>query len=265
MPPKKSDANKAAAAAAAAVVPASDPAGSDQQSEGEKPKGKRSRSSIDDNTLPKTIVTRLAKGNIPSNTSISKDAVTAFTRSSTLFINYLASAANDITKGNGKKTIVPNDIIDALDVIEFPGMKERLQGELKKFNEKQELKKAKVKGSKAADTTADTTIDPMSEDDSARPLKRQRKSLANESKDDEEDAPAAPDESNILEEGSEEEEGAGYEEEEGEEGEEEESTEDEEESGEEEAADGMEDTVEDLDRGDDMENDNDNELDEESD
>ncbi|RVD84271.1 uncharacterized protein DFL_006032 [Arthrobotrys flagrans] len=240
MPPRKSDAAKAAQAGAP------DPASTDD----DKPKG-RGRTSVDDNTLPKTIVTRLAKGNVPSNTQIQKDAVTALSRSATVFINYLASMANDITKMNNRKTIMPDHVIEALDHIEFPGLRERLEGELKIFNEAQANKRKKAKDKKLEDTTAD----PMSEDESARPVKRQRKSLANQ-KDDEDDGGVT--EGNILEDGSqEEEEEEGGEEEDGEESGEESSEGGE--SGDEEQEDGMEDTVEDIDR-DDMEQDEDDEA-----
>ncbi|KAK6363622.1 hypothetical protein TWF730_001046 [Orbilia blumenaviensis] len=244
MPPRKSDVAKAAAAVS------SDPASSDD----DKPKSK-GRSNVDDNTLPKTIVTRLAKGNVPSNTQIQKDAVTALSRSATVFINYLASMANDITKMNNRKTIMPDHVIAAIEEIEFPGLKERLEGELKAFNETQANKRKKAKDKKLEDTTAD----PMSEDESARPSKRMRKSGAN-AKDDEDDGAAT--EGNILEEGSQDDE-----DEAGEEGEdaEEESSEEDGESGDEEAEDGMEDTVEDIDREGVEEEEEDDALDNDSD
>ena len=46
---------------------------------------------IQDNVLPKSIVTRLAKGVLPQNTNIQKDAVLALTKGATVFINYLCA------------------------------------------------------------------------------------------------------------------------------------------------------------------------------
>ncbi|KAK6499643.1 hypothetical protein TWF481_010006 [Arthrobotrys musiformis] len=242
MPPRKSDAGKTAAAA-----PAS-------SSESDKPKA-RTKTSVDDNTLPKSIVTKLAKGNIPSNTQIQKDAVTALSRGATVFINYFAALANDITKAKGRKTIVPDHILEAVDQIEIPGLKQRLLGELEKFNETQTNKRKKAKDKKTEDSTIVVAADPMSEDESARPLKRQRKfkSIADQ-KDDEDDG--AVTEGNILEDGSQDEE---EEEEEEEAGEEDEESSDGE-SGDEEPEDGMEDTVEDIDRDDGMDEDEDDEA-----
>ena len=45
---------------------------------------------IEDLTLPRTMVTRLAKGVLPPNTQIQKDAVTAMTKSATVFVNYIS-------------------------------------------------------------------------------------------------------------------------------------------------------------------------------
>lgn len=47
--------------------------------------------SIEDLTLPKSIITRLAKGVLPANTQIQANAVLAMSKSTTVFVNYLAS------------------------------------------------------------------------------------------------------------------------------------------------------------------------------
>lgn len=47
---------------------------------------------MQENVLPKSIVTRLAKGVLPQNTNIQKDAVLALTKGATVFINYLCTA-----------------------------------------------------------------------------------------------------------------------------------------------------------------------------
>lgn len=44
-----------------------------------------------DLNLPKSIVQRLAKGVLPPNTQIQKDAVLAMSKSATVFVNYLTS------------------------------------------------------------------------------------------------------------------------------------------------------------------------------
>ena len=45
---------------------------------------------IQDLSLPRTMVQRLAKGVLPPNTQIQKDAITAMSKGATVFVNYLA-------------------------------------------------------------------------------------------------------------------------------------------------------------------------------
>lgn len=47
---------------------------------------------VQDLSLPKSMVARLAKGVLPANTSIQKDALLALHKSATVFVNYIASA-----------------------------------------------------------------------------------------------------------------------------------------------------------------------------
>ena len=49
-----------------------------------------------DLALPKTMVQRLAKGVLPSNTRIEKDAITAMSKSATVFVNYLSNGYDPI-------------------------------------------------------------------------------------------------------------------------------------------------------------------------
>ncbi|KAH8594312.1 histone-fold-containing protein [Bisporella sp. PMI_857] len=92
---------------------------------------------VQDLNLPKSIVTRLAKGVLPPNTQIQGNAMLAMTKSATVFINYLASHANDHAASANRKTIAPQDVLKALDELEFPDFKPRLEAELAKFNENQ--------------------------------------------------------------------------------------------------------------------------------
>jgi histone H3/H4 len=47
---------------------------------------------LQDLTLPKSIITRLAKGVLPPNTQIQANAILAMTKSATVFISHLANA-----------------------------------------------------------------------------------------------------------------------------------------------------------------------------
>ncbi|MCJ1428738.1 hypothetical protein MMC29_006649 [Sticta canariensis] len=105
---------------------------------------------IEDLALPRTMVQRLAKGVLPPNTQIQKDAITAMSKSATVFVNYLSQAhvplpqfirikpsANTSTIPTTRKTISPEAVLDALAELEFEDFLPRVQAELKRFNEVQ--------------------------------------------------------------------------------------------------------------------------------
>ncbi|KAF8474703.1 histone-fold-containing protein, partial [Kalaharituber pfeilii] len=83
-----------------------------------------------DHVLPRSIVTRLAKGVLPQNTVIQKDAVLALTKGATVFINYLCTTANENAAKNNKKNINPKDILEAISHLELDEFRPRLEAEL---------------------------------------------------------------------------------------------------------------------------------------
>jgi DNA polymerase epsilon subunit 3 len=99
--------------------------------------------------LPRTQTSRLARGMLPANTSLQKDAILALTKSATVFISYVASTANE--QRPNAKTITPADVLNALREIEMGGVMEldgpegegRLERELAVF---EEVIKGKRKG-----------------------------------------------------------------------------------------------------------------------
>ncbi|KAI5369913.1 Putative transcription factor CBF/NF-Y/archaeal histone domain, histone-fold [Septoria linicola] len=156
--------------------------------------------SVEDLSLPKSMVARLAKGVLPANTQIHKDALLALHKSATVFVNFIASNSNDNAQAAGKKTIAPQDVMAALKDSEYETFLPRLEAELKKYNEtqcdKRNTYRRKVKADKDAavekeggegDTTeiGDTSGAPPAssphtngasasnvEDDAARPAKK---------------------------------------------------------------------------------------------
>ncbi|GKT89740.1 CBF/NF-Y family transcription factor [Colletotrichum tofieldiae] len=104
-------------------------------------KADRDALTIEDLNLPKSIITRLAKGVLPPNTQIQANAVLAMSKSATVFINYLASHANEITVNANKKTVSAEDVFKALDDIEFGFLREPLEQEFAKYNQIQSEKR----------------------------------------------------------------------------------------------------------------------------
>ncbi|KAI1425478.1 histone-fold-containing protein [Xylaria sp. FL1777] len=172
----------------------------DKEKEKEKEKKEKEKDSskdavtIEDLTLPKSIITRLAKGVLPSNTQIQANAILAMSKSATVFINHLANAANEHTLNNNKKTIMPGDVFAALEDIEFPLFRERLEAEFKKFNDTQTTKRntyrRKVAAQKKAEKTGPGGADPdtsiistastAAESNSAPRSKKQKPNAAHE-------------------------------------------------------------------------------------
>ncbi|CAD6446710.1 13ce0b6c-c3ce-4817-b1d5-453934e80d32 [Sclerotinia trifoliorum] len=114
----------------------------------------REGTSIEDLNLPKSIVTRLAKGVLPPNTQIQGNAMLAMSKSATVFVNYLATHANENAHNRSVKTIMPQDVFKALDDLEFPDFKPRLEAELAKFIETQSDKRNTYRKKVAADKAA---------------------------------------------------------------------------------------------------------------
>lgn len=112
MPPRRSNpppvpveettsANTETPAAAAAAAPVNEPTEASPPSpipqkvykEPRPPKPREDDTlSVEDLNLPKSIVQRLAKGVLPPNTQIQKDALLAMSKGATVFVNYLTSA-----------------------------------------------------------------------------------------------------------------------------------------------------------------------------
>ncbi|KAI0376253.1 histone-fold-containing protein [Hypomontagnella monticulosa] len=152
---------------------------------------------IEDVTLPKSIITRLAKGVLPPNTQIQANAILAMSKSATVFINHLANAANEHTQSANKKTIAPADVFDALEDIEFPFFRERLEAEYKKFSEVQTTKRStyrrKVAAQKRAEkeaaadpnasmmSTASTVTGTQPDSAAPRAIKKQRPNAPDDS------------------------------------------------------------------------------------
>ncbi|KAH3980012.1 hypothetical protein HBH98_174690 [Parastagonospora nodorum] len=121
MPPRKSAASVAAA---------------EEESPAPKSVTRESRDdalSVEDLNLPKSIVQRLAKGVLPPNTQIQKDALLAMSKSATVFVNYITSCAAEHAQRSGKKTVMPENVFTAMQELEFSFMLPRLEAEVTKF------------------------------------------------------------------------------------------------------------------------------------
>ncbi|KAG0253471.1 hypothetical protein BG011_006349 [Mortierella polycephala] len=111
--------------------------------------------SIEDNELPKAILTRIMKQVLPDNTNIQGNAKLAMTKSTTLFINYLASAANDVAADAGHKIISGAHVLKALESLDLEDMVPRLTEELKAF---QAIQKSRKEGASKSSKEKDESV-----------------------------------------------------------------------------------------------------------
>ena len=82
--------------------------------------------------LPKSIIKRLVKARLSAKNGnaeddgkrefqVNKDALLAFSQATKVFISYVASAAHDICRENKRSTLSANDVLKALEELEFEG------------------------------------------------------------------------------------------------------------------------------------------------
>ncbi|KAK4988957.1 hypothetical protein LTR66_003798 [Elasticomyces elasticus] len=117
------------------------------------------------------MIQRLAKGVLPPNTSIQKEALAAFSKSATVFVNYIAAHGNEAAQAAGKKTIQPLDVMAAIKELEFEEFLPRLEAELEKYNtiqcEKRNSYRRKVKEGRQSAALATTNGETPAPDSSS--------------------------------------------------------------------------------------------------
>ncbi|KAJ0095729.1 hypothetical protein Patl1_15670 [Pistacia atlantica] len=75
--------------------------------------------------LPKTIVRRVVKDKLnecspDTDITVNKDSLLAFSESASIFIHCLSATANDISKESKRQTINVDDVLKAIEEIDFP-------------------------------------------------------------------------------------------------------------------------------------------------
>ncbi|RPA85722.1 histone-fold-containing protein [Ascobolus immersus RN42] len=134
--------------------------------------------SLEQNLLPKSIITRLAKSAIPEGSMVQKDAQLALAKSSTVFVNRLIDEANEKARLAGKKTIMPKDVFDALKEMELEEFVPVLENALDKFNARAALKRSASNANGTTDPAAPTvptaSTEAADDDSEERPSKKIR-------------------------------------------------------------------------------------------
>ncbi|KAK1323438.1 hypothetical protein QJS10_CPA02g00989 [Acorus calamus] len=101
--------------------------------------------------LPRAIVRRVVKENLDRSSSregemtVHKEALIAFSESARIFIHYLSATANDISKESKRQTMNADDVLKALEEIEFSEFVGPLKASLEDFRRKNAAKRSGAK------------------------------------------------------------------------------------------------------------------------
>jgi len=118
--------------------------------------------------LPLAPISRLAKNELPDNIQISKEVKASFAKSAGVFILYLTNQANQFCQKAKRSTISADDVLAAVQELEFDEFLPELQDYLAVYREsaqkKKELKQNKNKAEEEAKSSNDVP-----------PTKKQRK------------------------------------------------------------------------------------------
>lgn len=101
---------------------------------------------IENFELPRALVTRIAKSAVPENVKLQKDTVLSLVKGATVFINYLAATAHEVSTSKQHKSISASDVFKALELIEFADLIPPLQAELQVYRELSKNKKGSTAG-----------------------------------------------------------------------------------------------------------------------
>lgn len=101
---------------------------------------------FEESIMPRSTIKNCAKAVLKDDIMIQKEALTALAKGSSVFISYLTTHANEIALSKKRKTIMPNDVFEALKVIEFarfvPDLKIAHEQAERETKEKRERKKS---------------------------------------------------------------------------------------------------------------------------
>ncbi|PWN30150.1 histone-fold-containing protein [Jaminaea rosea] len=111
--------------------------------------------------MPKAVLARVAKAELPENVQIRREALLAISKSATIFISYLAAVSDELAKQNNRKTIMPVDVVEGLGLMEFPEeIRQELKREVREFKVLEEEKKKRAPGGGGATAGGDASPGP---------------------------------------------------------------------------------------------------------
>nr|XP_032832196.1 DNA polymerase epsilon subunit 3 [Petromyzon marinus]XP_032832197.1 DNA polymerase epsilon subunit 3 [Petromyzon marinus] len=73
----------------------------------------------EDLNLPNAVITRIIKDALPEGVNVSKEARSAISRAASVFVLYATSCANNFAVKSKRKTLSGNDVLSAVEEMEF--------------------------------------------------------------------------------------------------------------------------------------------------
>jgi len=104
----------------------------------------------EDLNLPNAVVSRIIKEALPPSVKVSKEAQAAVAKAASVFVLYATSCANNVAIKGHRKTINGNDVIKAMEDMEFNKFIDPLENSLETWKESQQKKKDSAKQKKEA-------------------------------------------------------------------------------------------------------------------
>jgi len=99
----------------------------------------------EDLNLPNAVVTRIIKDAIPEGVAVSKEARLAISKAASVFILYATSCSNNFALKGKRKTINAQDVLSAMEDMEFEQFIEPLQQCQEAFRQEKSDKKTQKK------------------------------------------------------------------------------------------------------------------------
>ena len=94
----------------------------------------------EDLNLPNAVVSRIIKEALPPSVKVSKEAQAAVAKAASVFVLYATSCANNVAIKGHRKTINGNDVIKAMEDMEFNKFIDPLENSLEsKYNNNNHL------------------------------------------------------------------------------------------------------------------------------
>ncbi|EFA01094.2 DNA polymerase epsilon subunit 3 isoform X2 [Tribolium castaneum] len=96
---------------------------------------------LEDLNLPNMTVQKIIKDALPEHVSVGKDARSALSRAASIFVLYITSQATKEAQKVNRKTLLGQDILTALEELEFDEFVEPLSVMLREAKQKKKVKK----------------------------------------------------------------------------------------------------------------------------